>query len=126
MPEWRPSSGFVLERRRVSRFPIRIEASCSFEGAAFRAATDNLSAHGCLLRTDQTVPLDAAVELSLDLQDGAPPARATGRVVRFALRGDEPLGFAVEFDPLDEAAEGRIGALVEQARINLMDPEEGS
>jgi hypothetical protein len=126
MPDWRPSSGFVLERRRTPRVPVRIEVSCWFEGAAFRAATDNLSAHGCLLRTDQTVPLDAAVEFSLDLQDGAPPARATGRVVRFARRGDELLGFAVEFDPLDEAAEGRIGALVAQARIDLMASEEGS
>lgn len=126
MREWRSSSGFVLERRRAPRFPIRVEASWSFEGAVCRGSTDNLTIHGCLLRADEIAPVGTAVEIALDLQDAAPPARATGRVVRVARRGDDLLGFAVEFEPLDEAAEGRIAALVEQARIDLMEPQERS
>jgi hypothetical protein len=126
MREWRSSSGFVLERRRTPRFPLRVEVSCSFEGAVHRGSTDNLTVYGCLLRTDEIAPVGTEVALALDLQDAGPPARATGRVVRVARRGEEVLGFAVEFEPLDEAAEGRIAALVEQARIDLMAPQEGS
>jgi len=75
---------------------------------------------GCFLRSDTSVPLGAAVEVALDLPDGGGPVEAAGRVVRVARRMDDPLGFAVEFECLDDSARARIAALVELARVNLM------
>jgi uncharacterized protein (TIGR02266 family) len=120
MRERRSSGDFVLERRRTPRLPLRIEVSYSFSGGMGAGTTENLTVEGCFLRTDAPVPLDAAVEFVLDLPDEGGPVKAAGRVVRIARRKDDPLGFAVEFECLEESARARIAALVEQARIDLM------
>jgi hypothetical protein len=82
--------------------------------------TENLTVHGFFLRSDTLAPLDTALEFVLDLPDDDSPVKATGRVVRVTRREDDPLGFAVQFEHLDESARRRIAALVEQARIDLM------
>jgi hypothetical protein len=124
MRERRFKGDFVLERRRAPRLPLRIEVSYSFAGAVGTGTTENLTVHGLFLCSDTPAPLDAAGELALDLPDDDGPLKATGRVVRVARRKDDPLGFAVEFDHLDESARGRIAALVEQAQIDLMARQE--
>lgn len=120
MRERRSSGAFVLERRRAPRLPLRVEVSYSFAGTRCAGTTENLTVQGFFLRSDTPVPLDAAVEFALDLPDDGGPVKASGRVVRIARRKDDPLGFAAEFECLDESARARIAALVEQARIDLM------
>jgi hypothetical protein len=119
MQERRSSGDFVLERRRTPRIPLRVGVSYSLAGAEGNGSTENLTVHGFFLRTDAPAALDAAVELSLDLPDDGGPVKANGRVVRIARRKDEPLGFAVEFEQLEESARQRIAVLVEQARIDV-------
>jgi hypothetical protein len=119
MRERRSSGDFVLDRRRASRWPLRIEVSWSFAGAEGTGTTENLTVHGFFLCTDRSAPLDAEVELALDLLDRGGPAKTTGRVVRVARRKEDTPGFAVEFEHLDQSLQERIAALVEQARSEL-------
>jgi hypothetical protein len=120
MRERRSSGDFVLDRRRAPRLPLRVGVSYSFAGAVSTGTTENLTVQGCFVRSDTPAPLDAAIELVLDLPDDGGPVEGVGRVVRAARRKGDPLGFAVEFEHLDESARGRIAALVEQARVDLM------
>ena len=120
MRERRSSGDFVLDRRRDPRLPLRIEVSYSLAGSVDTGTTENLTVHGFFLRSDTLAPLDTALEFVLDLPDDDSPVKATGRVVRVTRREDDPLGFAVQFEHLDESARRRIAALVEQARIDLM------
>ena len=119
MQERRFSGDFVLERRRAPRIPLRVGVSYSFADTDGSGSTENLTVHGFFLNTDTLAPLDAAVELTLDLPDDEGPVKANGRVVRIARRRDEPMGFAVEFEQLEGSVRQRIAVLVEQARIDL-------
>ncbi len=119
MQERRFSGDFVLERRRTPRIPLRVGVSYSLQDTDGNGSTENLTVHGFFLKTDTLAPLDAAVELTLDLPDDEGPVKANGRVVRIARRQDEPMGFAVEFEQLEGSARQRIAVLVEQARIDL-------
>ena len=117
MRERRRSGGTVLERRRAQRPPLRTEVTCLFGGESLFAATANLTAAGCFVETETPVPESAVVELTLHLSDDPEPAKASGRVVRVHRRQDERLGFAVEFDCIDDATCSRIDRLVERALL---------
>ncbi len=124
MRERRKSGGAVLERRQVQRPPIRTEVTCLFGGESLSAETANLSSTGCFVETETLVPESAVVELTLHLSDDPEPAKASGRVVRVHRRQDERLGFAVEFDCIDDATCSRIDRLVERALLGLSgDPQ---
>ena len=119
MQERRSRGDFVLERRRVPRIPFRVGVCYSLGDTEGAGSTENLTVHGFFLNSDTLAPLGAAVELRLELPDEEETAKASGRVVRIARRKDEPHGFAVEFEQLEESVRQRIAALVEQARIDL-------
>ena len=119
MQERRSRGDFVLERRRAPRIPFRVGIRYSLGDTEGGGSTENLTVHGFFLNTDALAPLDATVELSLELPDDEKPAKASGRVVRIARRKDELPGFAVEFEQLEGSVRQRIAALVEQARIDL-------
>ena len=119
MQERRSRGDFVLERRRTPRIPFRVGVRYSLADTEGDGSTENLTVHGFFLNTDALPPLDAAVELRLNLPDDGEPAKASGRVVRIARRKDESPGFAVEFEQLDPSVRQRIAVLVEQARIDV-------
>ena len=113
MRERRRSGEIVRERRRIQRAPLRTEVTCLFGGESLFAITTNLSATGCFVETGTPVPLLAAVDLILHLSDDLEPAKVGGHVVR--RRQDDTLGFAVDFDCIDDATCSRIDSLVERA-----------
>ena len=115
MRERRRSGEIVLQRRRTPRASLRIEVTCVFGGVPLFAITTKLSAAGCFVETETPVPEHAAVDLTLHLSDGPEPAKASGRVVQVQRRQDDTLGFAVEFDGLDDVTRARITNLVERA-----------
>ena len=119
MEERRRSGEAVLERRRTPRVPLRTEVTCRFGGMSLSAATANLTSTGCFVETETPVPEHTAVDLTLRLSDDPDPAKASGHVVRVACREGDPLGFAVEFDGIDDATRSRIDSLVERARLEF-------
>ena len=122
MQERRFSGDFVLERRRTPRLPLRVGVSYTLADAEGNGSTENLTVYGFFLKTDTLAPLDAALEVTLDLPDDEGPVKANGRVVRIARRQDEAMGFAVEFEQLEGSVRQRIAVIVEQARIDLTAP----
>ena len=119
MEERRRSGEAVLERRRTPRVPLRTEVTCLFGGVSLSGATANLTATGCFVETETPVSEHTAVDLILHLSDDPEPAKASGRVVRVARREGDALGFAVEFDGIDDATGSRIDHLVERTRLEL-------
>ncbi len=119
MEERRRSGEAVLERRRTPRVPLRTEVTCRFGGVSLSAVTANLTATGCFVETETPVSEHTAVDLTLHLSDDPDPAKASGRVVRVDRRQDGRLGFAVEFDGIDDATGSRIDCLVERARLEF-------
>ena len=119
MEERRRSGEAVLERRRTPRVPLRTEVTCRFGGVSLSAATANLTSAGCFVETETPVPEHTAIDLTFHLSDDPEPAKASGRVVRVHRRQDGRLGFAVEFDGIDDATCARIDRLVERARLEL-------
>ena len=119
MGERRRSGGSFLKRRRALRAPLRTLVTLLFGGESLSAATANLTSIGCFVETETPVPENTVVELTLHLSDDPEPAKASGRVVRVHRRQDERLGFAVEFDCIDDATCSRIDRLVERALLEL-------
>ncbi len=119
MRERRTSGELVLERRRTLRLPLRVDVTCCIAGAYFTGTTANLTEHGLSFETETSVPLDAEVEVVIELPDDGKPVKASGRVARLAARKDDTRGFAVEFESLDEAARARIAALVDDPMMDV-------
>ncbi len=119
MEERRRSGEAVLERRRTPRVPLRTEVTCRFGGVSLSAATANLTATGCFVETETPVPEHTAVDVTFHLLDDPDPAKASGHVVRVACREGDPLGFAVEFDSIDDTTGTRIECFVERARLKF-------
>jgi uncharacterized protein (TIGR02266 family) len=119
MRERRTSGEFVLERRGTPRVPLRVAVTCYTAGTCFSGTTANLTVRGLSLETETPVLPDAEVEVVIELPDGEKPVKVSGRVARLARRKDDPLGFGVEFDNLEESARGRIAALVDDAFADL-------
>ncbi len=116
MRERRGSGEIVLQRRRAMRLPLRTEVTCLFGGGVtLSAATANLTSSGCFVETETPVPDSAVVDLTLTFSDDPEPAKASGHVVRVQRRQGDRLGFAVEFDCIDDATCSRIDRLVERA-----------
>jgi hypothetical protein len=72
------------ERRSERRFPLRQPASLRFVEnniSDLTAITENVSAHGALLRCDKEIPLGAKTEITLLLPEG-PPLKGSGEIVR--------------------------------------------
>jgi uncharacterized protein (TIGR02266 family) len=119
MRERRTPGELVLERRRTPRVPLRVDVTCYIAGACFTGTTENLTVHGLSLETKTPVPPDAEVEVVIELPGDEKPVKVSGRVARLARRKNDPPGFAVEFDDLEEPARARIAALVDEALADL-------
>ena len=119
MRERRNSGEIVVERRRTTRAPIRVGVTCSISGACFTGTTVNLTVHGLSIASETPVPPDAEVEVVIELPGDEKPLQVSGRVARLARRTNDPPGFAIEFENLEEPARARIAALVDEALADL-------
>jgi uncharacterized protein (TIGR02266 family) len=119
MRERRTSGEIVLERRRTLRVPLRVDITCRIAGACITGTTSNLTVHGLFLETETPVPSDAEVDIALELPGDEKPVEVSGRVKRLARRKNDPPGFAIEFDALEEPPRARIAALVDDALADL-------
>ena len=119
MREHRKSGEIVVERRRTTRAPIRVGLTCSIAGACFTGTTVNLTVHGLFLETEIPVPPDAEVNVVIELPGDEKPVQVSGHVARVARGKNDPPGFAIEFDDLEEPARARITAAVDDALADL-------
>jgi len=109
----RASGEIIVDRRRASRTPLRFEVVCAHEGASFDATARNLTCYGVFVETEERVPADAPLELTLYLPDDeTAPAKVMARVTRPAQRANEVPGFAADFEGVDETTALRIAVLL--------------
>lgn len=70
-----------MERRREPRCQVRINVTIATEGAPNIAArSEDLSAHGLQLITDQNLAVGTPLTLAIEIPDSEPPIHCTGRV----------------------------------------------
>jgi len=62
---------------------------------------------------------DAEVKVVIEMPGDEKSLEVSGRVARLARRKDDPPGFGVEFDDLEEPARARIAELVDDALADL-------
>jgi diguanylate cyclase (GGDEF)-like protein/PAS domain S-box-containing protein len=103
--------------RREARIPIRVEvwtrlapADLVIEGMAL-----NMSLHGILLTTRESLHVGAKVDLRFTLPEDTAELRVVGRVVRNAGLVEETHGSGIEFMVLRDDARLRISQFVESA-----------
>jgi uncharacterized protein (TIGR02266 family) len=120
MRERRAKGELVLERRRSPRVPVRVDVTCYVGGACFTGSTANLTVYGLSLETETPVPADAEVKVVIEMPGDEKPLEVSGHVASLARRKDEPPGFGVEFDDLEESARARIAEFVDDALANLV------
>ena len=74
---------FPKERRRERRFPIQQPAFVRLQGAAgeVESATENISTHGVLLRSEVLIPVGSKIDVILRFPD-ALPIQGEGEVLR--------------------------------------------
>ena len=79
---------FPKERRRERRYPIQQPAFVRLPGAAGREvewATENISTHGVLLRSEVPIPVGSKIDVTLRLADTL-PMQGEGEVLRLEKR----------------------------------------
>ena len=74
---------FPKERRRERRYPIQQPAFVRLQVAAgeVESATENISTHGVLLRSEVLIPVGSKIEVILRFRD-ALPIEGEGEVLR--------------------------------------------
>jgi hypothetical protein len=74
---------FPKERRRERRYPIQQPAFVRVQAAAgeVESATENISTHGILLRTEVLIPVGSEIDVILRFRD-ALPIQGEGEVLR--------------------------------------------
>ena len=74
---------FPKERRRERRYPIQQPAFVRLQGAAgeVESASENISPHGVLLRSEVLIPVGSKIEVILRFRD-ALPIQGEGEVLR--------------------------------------------
>jgi len=112
MRDRRSTGRLETERRSAERVPIRAEVEFLVGGVLYVAPAENLSVMGAFVATELGVFHGLSVDVSLTLEEAADPIKLVGKVVRFARRRDERPGFAIEFEPMDDATRERIEAAV--------------
>jgi len=107
----------AVERRRSERAPVVVRIEYSTVDSFFSDFTRNINEGGIFVETDEPIPLDEKVDLTLRLPGAPEPVHVSGRVVRVepAAQGS-PAGIAIEFGELDAHARERINAVVRRLR----------
>ena len=88
---------FPKERRRERRYPIQQPAFVRLKGATgeVESATENISTHGVLLRSEVLIPVGSKIDVILRFRD-ALPIQGEGEVLRLEKQyGDKAFLIAV-------------------------------
>jgi hypothetical protein len=95
---------FPKERRRERRYPIQQPAFLRPQGAdsEVESATENISTHGVLLRSEVLIPVGSKIDVILRFRD-ALPIQGEGEVLRLEKQyGDKAFLIAVRCGQLWE------------------------
>jgi len=98
------------ERRRYDRASIRVGVRVKTENGYKHFASDNLSAGGIFLLSNEPVEEESELEMELFIPSVSLPIKAKGEVVW--NQRQEPSGFAVRFTEIGENSRKLIGWVV--------------
>jgi hypothetical protein len=87
-----------MNKRRFTRVEFTGVALITFDGTTFQGKVANLSLHGVLVRTDQSVPIGSSVDIAITLPSREP--EMTLRLKATAVRTG-PDGISFEFNAMD-------------------------
>ncbi len=100
--------------RAASRLRVQLERGTT----QVLCQTENISATGMLLRTDQQYPLGTSLSFELSLPGEQKPIRGTARVVRHTtMRRERIAGVAVSFSGFEGADAGRFAAHIDRIAV---------
>jgi hypothetical protein len=96
--EYRQEGVFIMEKRNNIRVPFHVLSVVKFEDYIIEGEVANLSTGGMLLKTDENLPLNEIVDISIFLYGSSSnlSLNMTGKIVR---NTDE--GIAIKFSELD-------------------------
>jgi hypothetical protein len=105
-------AGRLHERRAHPRFDLGVPVAVKTPrgGPPIRAFVADISPAGCLISTEQVVPLETEVTLAFRLSPHG-LCGASGRVVRATAPGTEEPGFGVQFTQTNVALEEFLARL---------------
>jgi CheY-like chemotaxis protein len=93
-------------RARVSVM-VRLNVELAYGRSIRICQSENLSASGMLVRTEDTVPVGTSAEVSFRVHSGSDPIEATARVVRETVPGEIP-GIALHFESFRNDSKKRL------------------
>ncbi len=103
-----------IERRVMPRVDTSLEISFKTSGVSGHSYMLNLSSGGIFIKTDTPLPIDAELQLSIQLPDDTETMRIRGKVVWTKEQSLAfPAGMGVKFIDLPAAYEKRIKLFVE-------------
>jgi uncharacterized protein (TIGR02266 family) len=106
-----------VERRRSDRAPVVVRIEYSTVDALFSDFTRNINEGGIFVETEEPIPVDEKVDLTLRLPGSSELVHVQGRVVRVEqATASSSGGIAVEFGQLDARARELINAAVRRLR----------
>lgn len=100
------------ERRRYDRASIRVGVRVKTEAGFKHYSSDNLSAGGIFLLTNEPIEEESVLEMELYIPSVSLPVRAKGEVVW--KQRQQPRGFAVKFTEIADGARKLIGWVVKR------------
>ena len=108
------------ERRATARYPVHLAVRFGTLDQLRKEFATNISAGGMFIRTDRPPPMDAVVQVSIDLPGGGAPIEAKATVVHRVTaeqareRGVEA-GAGVQFVQTDDRFRERLDQMIETA-----------
>jgi uncharacterized protein (TIGR02266 family) len=108
------------ERRVLRRYPVKLVVRFGTLDQLRKEHATNISAGGMFIKTDQPPPMDATVQVTIDLPGGGRPVEAKATVVHRVTpeearaRGVEP-GVGVQFVESDDRFRERIDEIIASA-----------
>src|SRR5207249_1442955 len=104
----------AVERRAVSRFPVRVRLAVHDGKAPFRARSENLGRGGVFVVTDRPFPLTTPLRVRLELPAGGEgPSEIAVRVVHVSKVNDM-VGLGLRFDDMSKETAGRLDPFLQQ------------
>jgi uncharacterized protein (TIGR02266 family) len=105
-----------MERRRFARIPVNLMLKFkkleAFEHALDGSAND-LSQGGICITTPNVKPVGTRVQIELPIP-GSEPIEIKGTVRSIRYNGGKPAAMGIEFDELEDPAQGVIRRLIEK------------
>lgn len=98
-----------IEKRRLQRLPLSLEAVCQSDGAFFKAYIQDISAGGLKLETQKSLEKGRPVSMSIGSE---PPLKLSGHV-RWRIKEHLHFIYGIQFDQSSEEKEAALRELVQ-------------